>query len=61
MTYQQLLDLLMKMKKDDDNRLEDNITIWDIDEGEYYPADMLEFYGEDDILDKGHLFIGIRR
>ena len=42
MTYQQLLDLLMKMKKDDDNRLEVNITIWDIDEGEYYPVEMFD-------------------
>ena len=34
--------------------------MWDMDEGEYYPAECLETAEATDILDEGHLFIGIK-
>ena len=58
MTYEELLEFLSGLQAAGDLRLQDNITIWDIEQGEYYPAQLLEFSGEDDILDSGHLFIG---
>jgi len=50
MTYEELLEYL--------SGLQDTITVWDVEHGEYYPAQLLEFAGEDEILDNGHLFIG---
>jgi len=38
---------------------DDNVTVYDADIGEFYPADMIEFMESDDILDAGHMFISI--
>tara|TARA_R100000963_G_scaffold19293_1_gene13471 strand:- start:43 stop:249 length:207 start_codon:yes stop_codon:yes gene_type:complete len=58
MTYEELLEYLNGLQAAGDIRLQDTITVWDVEHGEYYPAQLLEFAGEDDILDSGHLFIG---
>lgn len=53
-SYRDLLEYLKKLEADNDSRLDDTLTVYD--NGEYYPADILEFEG-DDVLDDGHLFI----
>jgi len=57
-TYKELLDFLTFMEKNADNRLEDGVTLWDMEMGEYYPAELLTMEDSDGIMDAGHLFIG---
>ena len=54
MTWRSLLDTLVLHE-----RLDDSVTVYDAAEGEYYPADLIEFEEDDDVLDKGHMFISI--
>jgi len=54
MTWRSLLDTLVLHE-----RLDDSVTVYDAAEGEYYPADLIEFEEADDVLDKGHMFISI--
>ena len=58
MTYEELLTYLKGMEADSDDRLQDDITVWNMEEGEYYPAELLEIDGSDGILDAGHMFFG---
>ena len=58
MTYEELLAHLKVMEADSDDRLQDDVTVWDMEEGEYYPAELLEIDGSDGILDAGHMFFG---
>ena len=58
MTYKELLDYLKLMEANADIRLEDNVTIWDMEMGEYHPADLLTIEDSDCIMDAGHLFLG---
>ena len=44
----------------DTNFLQESVTIWDVDEGEYYPGECVEIAEATDILDEGHLFIRIK-
>ncbi len=46
-------------KEFDLHHADDNVTVYDADIGEFYPADMIEFMESDDILDAGHMFISI--
>ena len=59
MTYEELLEFLKVMKSNDDNRIEDNVTVWSVEDGEYYQADLLQLEESDGILDEGHLFLSI--
>jgi hypothetical protein len=54
MTWRSLLNTLVLHE-----RLDDSVTVYDAAEGEYYPADLIEFEEADDVLDKGHMFISI--
>ena len=56
MTYKELLDYLLQLNYEKDARLEDTATVYNCADGEYYPAEIVEFTG-DDILDDGTLFI----
>ena len=58
MTYEELLEYLSGLQAAGDIRLQDTITVWDIENGEYYPAQLLEFAGDDEIISPYHLFIG---
>ena len=58
MTYGELLEYLSGLQAAGDMRLQDTITVWDIDNGEYYPAQLLEFAGDDEFISKYHIFIG---
>ena len=60
-TWRELLTYLRGLESDTrlfetgDNRLDDTIIIRD-NNGEYYPAEFLEFEG-DDIMDDGHIIL----
>ena len=41
MTYKNLLEFLKKLESTADSRLYDNVTVWDMEEGEYYPSELL--------------------
>lgn len=56
LTYKELLDFLLELKASNDERLHDTVVVYNSQDGEYYPADVVEFNG-DDILSDGHLFI----
>ena len=58
MTYRELLDFLKSLEQNADNRLEDNVTVWDMEQGEYYPAGLLTMEDSDGIMDAGHMFLG---
>tara|TARA_Y100000034_G_C6695111_1_gene306259 strand:+ start:483 stop:668 length:186 start_codon:yes stop_codon:yes gene_type:complete len=59
MTYEELLEFLKVMESNDDNRIGDNVTVWSVEDGEYYQADLLQLEESDGILDEGHLFLSI--
>ena len=59
MTYEELLEFLKVMESNDDNRIEDNVTVWSVEDGEYYQADLLQLEESDGILNEGHLFLSI--
>ena len=59
MTYEELLEFLKVMESNDDNRIGDNVTVWSVEDGEYYQADPLQLEESDGILDEGHLFLSI--
>ena len=54
-TYRDVLKYLNGLAQKGDARLDDTLTVRDTT-GEYYPAELLEFNG-DDILDDGALFV----
>ena len=60
MKWGELLEYLYERSIDDVNFLQESVTVWDMDEGEYYPGQCLETAEATDILDEGHLFIGIK-
>ena len=59
MTWGDLLVVLHENFLYGDKDLEDNVTVYDAADGEYYPADTLDFCEGDGIIDKGHMFISI--
>ena len=58
MTYAELLDYLKSLEENDDSRLEDGVTVWDMEKGEYHPTELLAIEESDGIMDVGHLFFG---
>ena len=58
MTYRQLL---KKLQEIPNNRLDDDITIYDKTNDEYYPAFQIKEADEEtqDVLDDGHIFLTI--
>ena len=58
MTYAELLDYLKSLEENADNRLEDGVKVWDMEMGEYYPAELLTIEESDGIMDAGHMFFG---
>jgi hypothetical protein len=55
-TWRDVLDFLSILAMRQDKRLDDTATIYDPTAGEYYPADFVEFEG-DDVLNDGQLFL----
>ena len=60
MNLGELLEYLYEKSIDDVNFLQEAVSGWYMDEGEYYPGECLETAEATDILDEGHLFIGIK-
>ena len=60
MNWGELIEYAYEKSIDDVNFLQESVTVWDMDEGEYYPGECLETGEATDILDEGHLFIGIK-
>jgi hypothetical protein len=56
-TYRDLFNVLKSIPED---RLDDNVTIYDSAEDEYHPASSINITTEDDVLDKGHVYISIQ-
>ena len=57
-TYRDWLKLLSEMEAKNDSRLDEQAIVWDMEQSEYKPCDIVEFCGDDDIIDDGRLFIG---
>ena len=58
MTYKELLDFLKSLEQNADNRLEDNVTVWDMEKGEYYPTEVLQIEQGDGIMEAGQILLG---
>lgn len=57
MSWRELLVFLKKLEENNDKRLDDDVIVYSTIEGEYYPADVVEFEGEDDVIDNKQLFV----
>tara|TARA_B110000014_G_C19949793_1_gene491468 strand:+ start:612 stop:800 length:189 start_codon:yes stop_codon:yes gene_type:complete len=57
MTWNDLYIIIHEKGMKDRDFLHENVTIYDRTEGEYYPADTIEFLEDDDVLDAGSIFI----
>ena len=60
MNWGELFEYLYERTINDTNFLQESVTIWDVDEGEYYPGEGVEIAEATDVLDEGHLFIRIK-
>jgi|TARA_R110000744_G_scaffold37280_1_gene85520 hypothetical protein len=58
MTWEDLRVYLNDLRFQDDSRLDNTMLIYDLESGEVYPGDTLEFLEPDDIIDET-LFISI--
>ena len=56
MTWRSLLETML-LADCDTCDLDDNVTVYDAESDEFYPADLIEFEESDDVLDSGHMFI----
>ena len=59
MTWNELYVTIHEKGLKDRNFLHDNVTVYDAADGEYYPADTIEFEEADDVLDAGCMFISV--
>ena len=57
MTWNDLYIMIHENGMADRDFLHENVTIYDMSGGEYYPADTIEFEQGDDVLDDGCMFI----
>lgn len=55
-SHRDILDFLKTLEKNDDNRLEDTVTVWDMEMGEYFPANLLTIEKGDGIMEDGQMF-----
>ena len=60
MNWGELLELISERGQDDHEFLEDQVFVWDLADGEFYPADTLDTVESDGIIDANRLFISIR-
>lgn len=59
MTWRELHNVILKKALKQPDVMEDNVTVYDAADGEYYPADTIEFEEADDVLNAGHMFISV--
>ena len=60
MRWEELSDLLLDRGQEDPEFLEEQVFVWDVSTGEFYPADTLDTEESDGIIDANRLFISIR-
>mgnify|MGYP003640645172 FL=1 len=60
MRWGELCDLLLGRGQEDPEFLEEQVFVWDVSAGEFYPADTLDTQESDGIIDANRLFISIR-
>jgi hypothetical protein len=58
MTWHDLLEFIVERgKATEGGFLDENVTLYDQEEGEFYPVDTIEFTDFDDVLDAGTVFL----
>jgi len=58
-TWRELYKIIIRKASKEQMFIDETVTVYDAADGEYYPADMIEFEEADDVLDAGHMFIVI--
>ena len=58
MTYEELLELLKVLESNADNRLQDTVMVWDMEQGEYHPTELLTIEESDGIMQAGQILLG---
>tara|TARA_R110002020_G_scaffold424547_1_gene633801 strand:- start:153 stop:350 length:198 start_codon:yes stop_codon:yes gene_type:complete len=58
MTYEELLELLKALESKADNRLQDTVMVWDMEQGEYHPTELLTIEESDGIMQAGQILLG---
>jgi hypothetical protein len=56
-TNRDLLNFLLKMPEE---HLDDNLTVYDAEEDEFYPVNKIENETQTDVLDEGCMFFSIK-
>jgi|TARA_Y100000310_G_scaffold232063_1_gene234800 hypothetical protein len=60
MRWEELSELLLDRGQENPEFLEEQVFVWDVSTGEFYPADTLDTQESDGIIDANRLFISIR-
>ena len=60
MNWKELFNLLWDRGLSDPDFLQEQVFVWDVSTGEFYPADTLDTEESDGIIDANRLFISIR-
>ena len=60
MRWEELSELLLDRGHENPEFLEEQVFVWDVSTGEFYPADTLDTQESDGIIDANRLFISIR-
>jgi len=58
-TWRELYKVIINKASKEQMFIDETVTVYDAADGEYYPADTIEFEEADDVLDAGHMFIVI--
>jgi len=58
-TWRELYKIIIRKASKEQMFIDETVTVYDAADGEYYPADTIEFEEADDVLDAGHMFIVI--
>jgi hypothetical protein len=59
MTWRELHNVMLGKAFVEPEFMNENVTVYDAADGEYYPADTIEFEEADDVLNAGHMFISV--
>jgi len=59
MSWRELHNVILEKAYAEPDFMNETVTVYDVAEGEYYPADTIEFMEADEVLDAGHMFISV--
>jgi hypothetical protein len=57
LTYLQLIENICKAAEKNPEVMQQNVTVYDITQEEFYPVPHTQITKEDDVLDKGHFYL----